>query len=199
MLDRNQRIDEIKEIFELAKSAKRDCNDRFEELNLHMEVGDILNEVGKLKLYELKDEVKLYLSNKAADLRLEAVKTLGWGNRLQIPEFQPLAHSLWLGDPDEEVRVAALAAWCGYSINTQNIIMLKELYEVLISRDHSIRIRTYALHCIMLVAGAYVDARESYEILSLSGMSGHEIFENGVKWEQIRRVMRECMPNCGVC
>jgi hypothetical protein len=194
MSNKRRQVNKIKKAFEIAKRATRDSEGYFEDLDLHGDVGCALGEIGKEKLYEFKDEVFSYLTDPFAEFREEAIKTLGWDTRLHVPDFQDKAHEIWLNDPDEDVKRAALNAWACYYIDTANVEVMKELYNIFISRDNPIELRTHALAALIDVAEAPADRREGYHILSLGDLEEHSELEEAIDWDRVRTLMKKYVP-----
>jgi hypothetical protein len=194
MSNKRRQVNKIKKAFEIAKRATRDSEGYFEDLDLHGDVQDALAGIGKGGLYEFKDEIFSYLTDPFAEFREEAVKTLGWDTRLHVPDFQDKAHEIWLNDPDEDVQVAALVAWSAYYIDTANVEVINELYKIFISRNYSVRARTFALQAIIDVAEAPADRREAYRILSLTRLKEHSKLEEAIDWDRVRTLMKKYVP-----
>jgi hypothetical protein len=156
MSDRKQ-IATLKEILKRGKEAPRDDENWINDLELHNAVGEALIDVGKEQIYELADEIYPYLNDPFSEFRAEAVRTLGWSSRLRIKEFcLNQAYDIWEKDPDEEVKIAALAAWIYFYSETKNPEILCKLYNILLEQKFYPRIGAYALDGILDIA----DARE---------------------------------------
>jgi len=155
MSERNEFIKTLKSIFDAAKKALREESGEFLESQFHCDFIDALIDVGKEKIYELKEEVYPYVKDTNSEYRAEAIRTLGWGTRLLDPDFKSSVHDIWLHDPDEEVKIAALASWTDYYRYSEDPKILLELYHILISQDYSIEIKTCVLDGMFEVAGAY--------------------------------------------
>jgi hypothetical protein len=194
MSDRKQ-IAALKEILKRGKEAPRDYKDWIKDRELHSEVRGALINVGKKQIYELADEIYPYLNDPFSEFRAEAVRTLGWSSRLRIKEFcLNQAYDIWEKDPDEEVKIAALAAWERYYSETKNAEVMRKLYDILTSKNHCIGIRTYALDGILDIADAREYPGEAYDILNLGDLEDHEEFDKAVDWDRVNRIMTECVP-----
>jgi hypothetical protein len=201
MQNTKHEIEKLRKIFERAKNAPRDEQGWFEDLDLHREVGHALIVVGKREIYELEAEIYPYLEDPLADFREDAVTTLGWNNGLSIDDFRcNKAYGIFLKDPDNDVKVAALNAWGSYYAETKDSEVLKILYDILRSDQYYIRIRRYAYTLIYEVADAFTNRfYEINEILDIEGIiKSIEQFNASINWKRINKIMQDCVPGWNV-
>jgi hypothetical protein len=194
MSDRKQ-IATLKEIFKKAKEAPRDDENWINDLKLHSEVRGALINVGKKQIYELADEIYPYLNDPFSEFRAEAVRTLGWSSRLAIREFcLNQAYDIWEKDLDEEVKIAALEAWCYYYSETKNKDVIKKLHDILLSKIYPSQIRAWALKAFLEVSGFLEGPRERHRTLDLGDLEDPGEFDKAVDWDRVNRIMTECVP-----
>ena len=183
------------EVFEVARNAPRHSDGDFEDDNLHFNVAIALVEAGKLHLEELIDQIYLYVNDPSPELRMHAVTSLGWDTRLQVTNFcKNQAFNIWLKDPSEDVKTAALTAWAGYYSCDKSPKILKELYDIFISRSYSVYVRANALKSFFDVADAWVKRLEGIDILELGDLETQAEFEQAVDWGRVNKVMEDCVP-----
>jgi hypothetical protein len=103
------------------------------------------------------------------------------------------APKIWLNDPDEEVKSAALVAWAGYYSRSKNPKMLKILYAILNSNKHPIRIRSWALSLLFTVSDTWVNSMEAYD-LKFDEIEDPQEFTKLVDWPRIHKVMEDYVP-----
>jgi hypothetical protein len=190
-----KRISSLRALLKRGKNAARENGGWFEDLELHSAIGDALIDIGKDGIYELTDEVYLYLDDPFSDFRAEAVKTLGWNTRLGIDEFcKSRAFKIWEQDPDEDVKRVALAAWSNYYARTKNKDVLKILYDIVILKEYSCIIRAWALHGLLNVSDRFARPGKGHEILAMGDLDDNEKFNKAVDWNRINCIMTECVP-----
>lgn len=195
MSDERFEIEDLKRIFENAKHAERDeTTGHFMDLDFHDDVACAIIDVGKEKIYELKNEVYRYLNDPFPDFRAEAVRTLGYPTRLKLPEFRDKAYEIWISDPDEDVKIAAISAWAGYYDFTSNADVLKKLYKIIQSHQNSVLIRIRAFFCLIYVAEKPQDMREGYEILELRELESNQELDKAINWDRIDEIMEKYVP-----
>lgn len=196
MSDKSEQIEVIKKIFELARNSSRRESGRLYDMRLHGKLQGALMVVGKEYFHELKDEVYNYLQDPCTTLRAEAVRTLGWNTRLGIKEFcLKQAPEIWLHDPEEEVKIAALSAWSECYSHSKDPKMLGILYKILSSHQYSILIRVSALSEFFNVSDGWVNKLESYnKIMSMDELEDQNEFDKMIEWGHIHKIMRECVP-----
>jgi len=69
---------EIKDILKKALVAPRDETGWLLDSKLQSKLWDVIFQVGKEKIIELKDDVAQFLSDPCSEIREVAVKALGW-------------------------------------------------------------------------------------------------------------------------
>ena len=174
MSSKFQQTETLKQILEQAKLTPRDQKGYFKDYNFSGDLGDALFYIGKGKIYELKDEIFPYLKDADPSLRETAVRALGrsWGKGLNLPEFKDMAYEIWLNDPDNGVKEAAIDEWITYHVGSKDPIILKYLYNIVYSDQHTIHTRVVALLGIMEVANAVESAQEVHDIFALEELAG---------------------------
>ncbi len=194
--ERDTEIKALKAVFVQANNTSRREDHRFSDRDLYWDVAGALIDIGKKQFYELKNEVRFYLNDPYAEFRAEAVRTLGWNTRLGDHDFQKNeAYKIWLEDPDEEVKVAALSSWGTYYVATKDVWVLKILYNILKTKNkYSNRIKAHALDSFLDVADAMSSPSEGYEILALSELETSEEFNNAVNWPRLHEIMKIYVP-----
>lgn len=186
-------INKLKKIFETAKNTSRNSRYYLKDLELHNELTEALIDVGKNRIFELKEEIYPYLTDNFPTFRLEAIKSLGWDTRLKLLTFKSKAYEIWKTDPEEEVREVALIAWAGYYYETKDPKVLQELYDIAKSENFSVETRRSALVCLMDVANTQVDKSEQTRIL-FDESEEHSEFNALVDWDLINQIMKTCIP-----
>jgi hypothetical protein len=194
MSELTEQVRTLKAVFEKAKHTPRRESGRLTDLDLHGELQHALCVVGDKKLFELKDEIYPYLKDQFSEFREEAVRTLGSCNGLQLDEFRDVAYDIWLNDPNENVKVAALNAWTGYYDGAKNPIILKNLYTIFRNEQYAIRIRVYALYGFMDVADAFSYLAEPSEILFLTELEDQKELNKAIDWGKMNRLMQQYVP-----
>lgn len=196
MSERNDMIIELEAIFDKARTAERDEEGYFIDLDMHGAVGSALIGIGKEKINELRVEVYPYLNDPLPDFREDAVMTLGWHSRLMLPEFRDIAREIWLNDPNEDVRVVALIAWIGYYyFEPKDPKVLLELYEILTSGNFPIRARKHALIGLLDFSNINPDRTEQRDIALEMDLETHEEFNAIVDWNKVNRIMQTCVQS----
>jgi hypothetical protein len=190
-----KRISSLKKFLRQGRNAPRDRWGWIEDLEMHSNIRGQLTNIGKDKIYELTEEVYLYLDDPYSEFRAEAVKTLGWNTRLGIDEFcKNQAFKIWEQDPDEDVRRAALGAWGNYYSMTKNKDVLQKLYDILVSEEYSCRTRAWALEDFLHVSSHFERPGGGYDIFALGDLEDHEEFNKAVDWNRVSQIMTECVP-----
>lgn len=196
MLEKNAEIKRLKDIFIKAKTAPRDEAGYFDDLDFHVEVGSAIVAVGKMKIYELKDELYLFLTDQYAPFRQDAINSLGRSINLMLPTFRDRAYEIWLNDPDENVKIEALSTWVGYFLESRNPEVLKILYNVIINRKSSVRIRKNAIFSLTWVAGKnFIDEHGNRDIMFSLDTDDPEEFGKWVDWSLVINIMKISIPD----
>ena len=187
----------INEMREILHRGKVECkeNSIYSDEALIDKVLDVLNIVGRSKIYKLVPDIYPLLESDCEWLREEAVVTLGYYSRLQIPEFRDKAYEIWLNDPSEDVKEKALFVWIGYYNGTEDSDVLKILYGILCDEKNSIWVRYVSLRGILSVTNESFSFMRLSKINSnLSDSASHEEFNKQVKWEEVRAVVEKYAP-----
>lgn len=191
-----EKIQALKEIFDKAKISSRRPSGKLENLYFHSDLVGAIIKVGEEKLYDLKNELLIYLSDQCPELRSEAVQSLGWDTGFNDKEFQKNeAYQIWLNDPSEDVRRVALVAWARYHAFSKNPIVLKHLYNIFRSEEYSNDIRAHALKKFMDVADEDYYPGEAIRILELGEIEDKKTFLASMDWGKINRIMDQYVPN----
>ncbi len=187
----------LKQIFDMAKIAPRDKDGDFENFEFNNEVDMALFEIGKKRLYELKEEVYPYLKDACIRLRIQAIRTLGYdcGDGLNLPEFKDMAYEIWLNDPDNGVKEAAINEWVTYHVGSKDPIILKYLYNIVYSERYTIHARIVALLGIMEVANAVESAKEVHNVFDLERLAGDISKVSGLEDDYDEKINRINMDN----
>jgi hypothetical protein len=190
-----KRISSLKEFLRKGRNAPRDHWGWIEDLEMHSNIIAQLTNIGRDKIYELAEEVYLYLDDPYSEFRVEAVKTLGWNTRLGIDEFcKNQAFKIWEQDPNEDVRVVALGAWSNYYAMTKNKDVLQKLYDILVSEKYYCRARAWALEGFLRVSSHFEGSGRGYDFFALCDLKEHEEFNKAVDWNRVSQIMTECVP-----
>lgn len=194
MSERDEQIKAVRNVFEKIKKTPREKEGCPCDFDMVWAFHDAMSAVEKEGLYELKDVLYEYLNDPYPEFRADAVRTLGWNTRLGIDEFcLNDAPKIWLNDPDEEVRAAALVAWANYYSRSKNPNMLKTLYSILVSRGYSTLIRSWALNQFFYVSDGWLDGRVRYSA-AVDDVEDPDEFDKAVDWERVHRLMKQYVP-----
>ena len=174
MSNKLQQAEALKKIFEKVKYCSIDKDGYLEDFNFASDLDEALFNVGKEKIYELKDEVYPYLNNIDPSFRETAIRALGfgWGKGLNLPEFRDIAYKMWLNDPNDRVKEAALDEWITYYAGSKEPVILKCLYNIIYSNQCTIHARVVALLGFIEVAHAVSSAQEVRDIFDLEELAG---------------------------
>ncbi|HKY70158.1 MAG TPA: hypothetical protein VJ205_04600 [Gammaproteobacteria bacterium] len=189
---------EIKDILKRALVASRDETGWLLDSKLQSKLWDVIFQVGKEKIIELKDDVAQFLSDPCSEIREVAVKALGWPSKLALSDFrEKKAYDMLCHDPDYDVKYVALVAWATHYFNTQNPEILTKLYRILISHQAAIRLRAGALVELLHVGDPFYDRLETYRITiaeQLHMKTSHEAFNEAVDWYRVKDIMERFAP-----
>ncbi len=197
MSNKSEQTEALKKILEQAKLSPRDQKGYFKDYNFSGDLGDALFYIGKGKIYELKDEIFPYLKDVEPSLRRTAIRALGhgWGKGLNLPEFKDIAYEMWLNDPDKEVKEVALSEWIPYYAGTKEPLILKCLYNISYSDQHTIHARVVALLGVMEVANAVESAKEVHDVFDLERLAGDISKVSGLEDDYDEKINRINMDN----
>lgn len=189
------KIEDVKYMRNKLKEIKMVNGSLKSNFKLFEECLSILSTISNEEIYELKDDVYNLLTCSDDFIRDEVVATLGFPNRLYLPEFRDTAYEIWLNDDNDMVRRTALSSWCGYYRESKNKKVLKELYNIINNNNLSIDIRVTAYSGIFSTVSfnhpSYDPVNDMDALLSCET---NEEFNNLVNWDAIRDIMRQYAP-----
>ncbi len=187
-------IKKLKDALQSGIKTPRDNEGYLQDLEMHQVIYGAIIDVGKYQLFELEREVYPYLYDVYSGFREEAVITLGWSTSLAIPEFcRSQAYKIWMGDVDDDVRVAALVAWSWYCISVKDSGFLHVLLAILRGNDFSFRMRVHALKSIYDAGNVFSNVRQVHSIFDLLDLEDPTEFENAIDFSHVEKTVHNCI------